>query len=154
MDRLCVTDQNRGPMREPASSTQEAAFIADELARLYEGHRRFLARLPQVPAGAFGAPSDVAADVVVVRVMGHRIEASPRPVFKDGRPWYMEYAFAVLGAGEPMLLLTLGLVAGTLYDLTKLHEKLVKINSQRLCQTLVRALVGRLAGSSVVAPKV
>jgi len=65
----------------------------------------------------------------------------------------MEHAFAVVNAGKPVPLLTLALVGETLYDLAKPREQFVKINSRRLCETLVGALVERLAVSAIFAPK-
>ena len=123
-----LAGQNRGPMREPAS-TEEAAFITDDLARLHEEHQRFLARLPQRGFScADGVMTEETSGDIVVTTYGHRIEATHRPVFKDGRPWYMEYVFTVPVAGGPFELLRLALVRETLYDLSKPRQQLAKVN--------------------------
>ena len=138
---------------EHTAPADEAAFIADELASLQQAHKALLDRLPRSAESALDELSGMEiAGGIVVDALGHRIESAHRPVFKDGRPWYMEYVFSVVDVSPPVPLLTLGLIGGKLYDVDSPGEVFVKINSRKLCETLLGALVDRLVASPVFAP--
>ncbi len=130
-----------------------------ELLAEFEQKRRELTpqKVERVPRSAESALDELSgmeiAGGIVVYAPGHRIESTHRPVFKDGRPWYVEYAFSVVDVNPPVHLLTLGLVGSKVYDMAKPREVLVKVNSRGLCERLVGALVERLAVSPVVATK-
>ena len=140
---------------EHTAPADEAAFIADELARLQQAHKAFLDRLPRSAESALDELSGTEiSGGIVVHALGHRIETTHRPVFKDERPWFMEYVFSVVNPAPPIPLLTLALIGGKLYDLANPGEVLVKVNSLELCERLVGALVKRLAVFPLVAPRV
>ena len=131
----------------------DIAFAADDLARLQAGHQRFLDRLPQcAPDHPRGTMLAVVGGELQVTAFGHRIAVAHRAVFNDDRPWYIEYTFTARAAGEAITLMRLGLARDALYNVDRPGEVFVKVNSRKLCETLLGTLVDRLVASPVFAP--